>query len=93
LSGTGAGVFTDLGFTFTAVDGGKKCTDTKDLEVSIEVLSNEIVATGEEVSHKSSFRLGELLSIERCFLFILHSLFLDGVHFRFSCQWSTINLG
>ena len=43
-------MFTDLGFSFTAVDGGKKCTDTKDLEVSIEVLSNEVVATGEEVS-------------------------------------------
>ena len=61
LSGNGAGVFTDLGFTFTAVDGGKKCTETKDLKVSIEVLSNEIVATGEEVSHKSSFRLGEFV--------------------------------
>ena len=44
-------MFTDLGFSFTAVDGGKKCTDTKDLEVSIEVLSNEVVATGEEVSY------------------------------------------
>jgi len=59
LSGTGAGVFTDLGFSFTAVDGGKKCTDTKDLEVSIEVLSNEVVATGEEVRY-NFFRLGEL---------------------------------
>ena len=44
-------MFTDLGFSFNAVDGGKKCTDTKDLEVSIEVLSNEVVATGEEVSY------------------------------------------
>lgn len=50
LRGTGAGVFTDLGFSFTAVDGGGKCTDTKDLAVTIEVLSNEVVATGEEVS-------------------------------------------
>lgn len=58
LSGTGAGVFTDLGFNFTAVDGGKKCTDTKDLEVSIEVLSNEVVATGEEVSYKTSLQAG-----------------------------------
>lgn len=51
LLGTGSGVFTDLGFSFTAVDGGKKCTATKDLVVSIEVLSNEVVATGEEVSY------------------------------------------
>ena len=50
LTGTGAGVFTDLGFNFTAVDGGKKCTDTKDLKVNIEVLSNEMVTTGEDVS-------------------------------------------
>ena len=50
LLGNGAGVFTDLGFNFTAVDTGKKCTDTEDLEVSIEVLSNEVVTTGEEVS-------------------------------------------
>ena len=48
-------MFTDLGFSFTAVDGGKKCTDTKDLEVSIEVLSNEI-ATGEEVSYITSLQ-------------------------------------
>ena len=49
-------MFTDLGFSFTAVDGGKKCTDTKDLEVSIEVLSNEMVATGEEVSYATSLQ-------------------------------------
>ena len=49
-------MFTDLGFSFTAVDGGKKCTDTKDLEVSIEVLSNEMVATGEEVSFVTSLQ-------------------------------------
>ena len=49
-------MFTDLGFSFTAVDGGKKCTDTKDLEVSIEVLSNEMVATGEEVSYVTSLQ-------------------------------------
>jgi len=50
LLGNGAGVFTDLGFNFTAVDGGKKCTNTEDLVVTIEVLSNEVVVTGEEVS-------------------------------------------
>ena len=43
-------MFTDLGFNFTAVDGGKKCTDTKDLALTIEVLSNEMVTTGEDVS-------------------------------------------
>ena len=53
-------MFTDLGFTFTAVDGGKKCTDTKDLAVTIEILSNEVVATGEEVSDITSLQtLGE----------------------------------
>ena len=51
LSGNGAGVFTDLDFSFTAVDGGDKCTDTKDLAVTIEVLSDEVVTTGEEVSY------------------------------------------
>lgn len=56
LSGNGAGVFTDLGFSFTAVDGGKKCTETKDLEVKMEVLSNEVVATGEEVSYMTSLQ-------------------------------------
>ena len=45
-------MFTDLGFSFTAVDGGKKCTETKDLEVTIEVLSNEVVTTGDDVSCK-----------------------------------------
>ena len=50
MTGTGAGVFTDLGFNFTAVDGGTKCTDTEDLKVNIEVLSNEMVTTGEDVS-------------------------------------------
>ena len=50
LLGNGAGVFTDLYFSFTAVDGGDQCTDTEDLKVMIEVLSNEVVVTGEEVS-------------------------------------------
>lgn len=48
LTGNGAGVFRDLGFTFTAVD---VCTSTKDLAVTIEVLSNEVVTTGDEVSY------------------------------------------
>ena len=47
LLGNGAGVFTDLSFSFTAVD---QCTATDNLEVTIEVLSNEVVNTGEEVS-------------------------------------------
>lgn len=47
-------MFKDLGFSFTAVDGGKKSTDTKDLEVSIEVLSNEVVASGDDVCCKRS---------------------------------------
>ena len=50
LLGNGAGVFTDLGFSFTAFDTGEKCTATEDLEVTIEVLSNEMVTTGEDVS-------------------------------------------
>lgn len=49
LTGNGAGVFRDLGFTFTAVDD---CTSTKDLAVTIEVLSNEVVTTGDEVSYE-----------------------------------------
>lgn len=44
-------MFTDLKFDFTAVDGGDKCTNTEDLALTVEVLSNEVVATGEEVSH------------------------------------------
>lgn len=83
MSGTGAGVFTDLGFTFTAVDGGKKCTDTKDLEVSIEVLSNEVVATGEEVGY---------MAYSQAWRIVYHVLLLsnitffalDGDNFRFS---------
>ena len=47
LLGNGAGVFKDLSFDFTAVGGGNKCTDTEDLKVAIEVLSNEVVVTGE----------------------------------------------
>ena len=50
LLGNGAGVFKDLDFSFTAVDGGDQCTATEDLKVMIEVLSNEVVVTGEEVS-------------------------------------------
>ena len=38
----------DLDFSFTAVD---ECTDSDDLSVTIEVLSNEKVAVGDEVSH------------------------------------------
>eukprot|EP00581_Thalassiosira_minuscula_P005786 CAMPEP_0183744146 /NCGR_PEP_ID=MMETSP0737-20130205/65580_1 /TAXON_ID=385413 /ORGANISM="Thalassiosira miniscula, Strain CCMP1093" /LENGTH=2327 /DNA_ID=CAMNT_0025979781 /DNA_START=237 /DNA_END=7220 /DNA_ORIENTATION=- len=49
LAGNGIGIFTDLKFTFTAVDTGNKCTATEDLEVTIEVLSNEVVATGEDM--------------------------------------------
>ena len=51
LKGNGVGVFTDLQVSYTAVDGGTKCTATDDLKVSIEVFSTEVVTTGEEVSH------------------------------------------
>ena len=68
LRGTGAGVFTDLNFSFTAVDGGSDCTETKDLSVKIEVLSNEVVATGEEVSYITC-RLGDFIF----YLNLLHS--------------------
>ena len=52
LTGNGAGVFTDLELNFTAVDGGGMCTATEDLAVTIEVLSNEVIATGgDEVSY------------------------------------------
>ena len=85
LTGNGASVFTDLGFTFTAVDGGKKCTDTKDLAVTVEVLSNEVVATGDDVSCKR-----RLLHLHIGFFMLLTSLFqilqyIDGHHFRLSC--------
>lgn len=53
LTGKGAGVFTDLAFDFTAVDGGNKCTATEDLKVTIEVLSNEMVANGENMVYIS----------------------------------------
>jgi hypothetical protein len=49
LTGNGAGVFTDLKLTYVAYDTGGKCTETKDLQVTITVLSNEVVETGEEV--------------------------------------------
>jgi hypothetical protein len=62
LSGNGAGVFTDLVFSFTAVDGGDRCTDTEELAVTIEVLSNEVVATGEEVSFFSPSIIGHPLN-------------------------------
>ena len=54
LAGTGAGVFTDLRFSFSAVDGGSKCTATEDLAVSIKVYSSEVVETGEEVRSRKS---------------------------------------
>ena len=61
-------MFTDLGFSFTAVDGGKKCTETKDLEVTIEVLSNEVVATGAEVSY-ITLQAWIFVCRECCFLY------------------------
>ena len=55
LTGTGAGNFTDLGFSFSAVDGGSVgCTATEDLAISIKVYSNEVVETGEEVRSRRS---------------------------------------
>ena len=50
LEGKGYGEFADLDFSFTAVD---ECTDTDDLAVTIEVLSNEKVAIGDDVSQNA----------------------------------------
>lgn len=49
MTGNGAGVFTDLQLSYVAYDTGGKCTSTQELEVTVEVLSNEVVETGEEV--------------------------------------------
>jgi hypothetical protein len=51
MTGNGAGVFTDLKLSYIAYDTGGKCTDTSDLTVTLEILSNEVVETGEEVSY------------------------------------------
>ncbi len=48
LEGKGYRKLVDLDFSFTASD---KCTDSDDLAVTIEVLSNEKVAAGDAVSH------------------------------------------
>ena len=48
LYGKGYGEFADLDFSFTAID---ECTDADDLAVTIEVLSNEKVAIGDDVSN------------------------------------------
>ena len=50
MRGKGAGVYTDLKLSFTAVDGGVKCTPTGELDVVLEVLSDEVVEGGNEVS-------------------------------------------
>lgn len=49
MTGNGAGVFTDLKLSYVAYDTGGKCTDTSELKVTVEILSNEVVETGEEV--------------------------------------------
>lgn len=49
MTGNGAGVFTDLKLSYVAYDTGGKCTATEELTVAVEVLSNEVVETGEEV--------------------------------------------
>lgn len=49
LSGNGAGVFTDLQFSFSAQDGGNGCTAPEDLEVEISFFSTEVVTTGDEM--------------------------------------------
>ena len=58
LYGKGYGDFADLDFSFTAID---ECTDTDDLAVTIEVLSNEKVAIGDEVSHIPNLPFSSLL--------------------------------
>lgn len=77
----------DLHFSFTAVDVDE-CTDTDDLAVTIEVLSNEKIAVDDEVSHISE---SEPASALTC----IHSNFhsspfvtlqnLDGDIFRAAC--------
>ena len=86
-------MFTDLGFNFTAVDGGKKCTDTKDLALTIEVLSNEMVTTGEEVS--SDLSCFELFCVLSTLTNLVTSICnLDGYHFKATGYWrSPSNLG
>lgn len=49
LNGTGAGVFTNLKFDYTAIDGGDECTSPDELAVSIDIYSSEVVETGEEM--------------------------------------------
>ena len=49
LRGNGGGAFADLKLNYTAVDGGNQCTAIDDLEVVLEVLSNEVAVGGEEV--------------------------------------------
>lgn len=46
----GLGGFTDLLFSYTAADVDD-CTAVEDLEMSIEILSNEVVETGKEVGY------------------------------------------
>ncbi|KAL9191170.1 hypothetical protein ACHAXT_000876, partial [Thalassiosira profunda] len=49
MRGKGAGVYTDLKLSFTAVDGGVKCTPTGELDVVLEVLSDEVAEGGNEM--------------------------------------------
>eukprot|EP00804_Cyclotella_cryptica_P027852 CCRYP_020589-RB/>CCRYP_020589-RB protein AED:0.30 eAED:0.30 QI:0/0.66/0.5/1/0.66/0.75/4/244/451 len=63
LTGNGAGVFTDLKLTYVAYDAGGKCTKTEDLGVTITVLSNEVVETGEEMVSISEPLYGSIPSI------------------------------
>jgi len=48
LCGSSGGM-ENLLFSYTAVDGGDKCTQTGDLDISIKVFSNEVTDTEEKV--------------------------------------------
>lgn len=91
LTGNGAGVFTDLKLTYVAYDTGGKCTDTEDLKVTITVLSNEVVETGEQV--RKIFPPSEYCHMptsdsERCL-----TLKPDGINFRTTSWFNPIYLG
>ena len=83
----GSGEFRNLDFSFTAVDEDE-CTDTDDLAVTIEVLSNEAVAFQNEVSHIGIAESAAHLLLAFTQMFVpLHLCYmmlqnLDGANFR-----------
>ena len=50
LCGNGAGGYVDLKLSATVVDGGEICTPNDDLEVVVQILSNEVSSGGDGVS-------------------------------------------